>query len=61
MSPNSPSTLAIPFRSVAECLSRHAAAFPDKVAIHDLAHDWSLSFAELEPIVARLAHVGVTG
>jgi acyl-coenzyme A synthetase/AMP-(fatty) acid ligase len=57
MSDISHAPLAIPFRSVAECLSRHAQAFPDKAAIHDLANGRALSFAELERIVTRLVRL----
>jgi acyl-coenzyme A synthetase/AMP-(fatty) acid ligase len=49
--------LAIPFRSVGECLSRHAEADPDKTAIHDLARGRSLSFGQLDAITGRLAHL----
>ena len=47
--------LAIPFRSVAECLRRHAAAHPAKTAIHDLARNAALSFADLHVVVNRIA------
>jgi acyl-coenzyme A synthetase/AMP-(fatty) acid ligase len=48
---------AIPFRSVAACLRRHAAAYPAKTAIHDLARGEALSFADLHAIANRLARL----
>jgi acyl-coenzyme A synthetase/AMP-(fatty) acid ligase len=50
-------SLAVPFRSIAECLDRHADAHPDKVAVHDLAYGRSLSFAEVKMAVGLLARL----
>ena len=55
--------LAIPFRSVAETLARHAAANPCKTAIVDLDSGKTIDFAGLrdavERIAARLEAMGV--
>ena len=46
---------AIPFQPVGAALARHAAAHPDKIAIHELDTGRALRFGELRCAVERLA------